>query len=77
MFLHLILGSYHFPDYYVMDFENGSQEWIVGDLKKESNIFVNYASEKYQGFKKRINNADWIENSPCIKCKRDIRGHKK
>ena len=52
------------------------REWIVGDLKKESNIFLNYASEKYQGFKKRINNADWIENSPCIKCKRDIRGHK-
>ena len=51
-------------------------EWTVGDLKKESNIFVNYASEKYQGFKKRINNADWIENSPCLKCKRDIRGHK-
>ena len=48
----------------------------MGDLKKESNIFVNYASKKYQGFKKRINNADWIENSPCIKCKRDIRGHK-
>ena len=53
------------------------REWIIGDLKKETNLFTNYASEKYQGFKKRINNADWIENSPCIKCKRDIRGHKK
>ena len=46
-------------------------------FKKEPDLFVNYASKKYQDFKKRINNADWIENSPCIKCKRDIRGHKK
>ena len=53
------------------------KEWTIGNLEKESNLFLNYASEKYQGFKKRINNADWIENSPCIKCKRDIRGHKK
>ena len=45
-------------------------------ILKESNIFLNYASEKNQGFKKRINNADWIENSPCIKFKRAIRGHK-
>ena len=52
-------------------------KWTIGDLKKESDLFVNYASKKYQDFKKRINNADWIENSPCIKCKRDIRGHKK
>jgi radical SAM protein with 4Fe4S-binding SPASM domain len=52
-------------------------EWTVGNLKEEPDLFKNYASEKYQGFKKRINNADWIENSPCLKCKRDIRGHKK
>ena len=53
------------------------REWIVGDLKEEPDLFKNYASKKYQDFKKRINNAEWIENSPCIKCKRDIRGHKK
>jgi len=53
------------------------REWIVGDLKEEPDLFKNYASQKYQDFKKRINNAEWIENSPCIKCKRDIRGHKK
>ena len=52
------------------------KEWTIGNLEKETDLFKNYASEKYQGFKKRINNADWIENSPCIKCKRDIRGHK-
>jgi len=52
-------------------------EWTVGNLKEEPDLFKNYASQKYQDFKKRINNADWIENSPCIKCKRDIRGHKK
>ena len=53
------------------------RDWIVGDLKEEPNLFKNYAGEKYQGFKKRINSADWVEGSPCIKCKRDIRGHKK
>ena len=53
------------------------KDWVIGDMKKETNLFKNYASEKYQGFKKRINSADWVEGSPCIKCKRDIRGHKK
>ena len=53
------------------------KKWAVGDLKEEPNIFLNYASDYYQEFKKRINNADWFEGSPCINCKRDIRGHDK
>ena len=49
-------------------------KWAVGNLRKQPNIFLNYTSKFYQDFKKRINEARWYPNSPCIKCKRDVRG---
>jgi len=49
-------------------------KWAVGNLRKQPNIFLNYTSKFYTDFRKRINEARWYPNSPCIKCKRDVRG---
>jgi hypothetical protein len=49
-------------------------KWAVGDLKKEPSLFLNYTSKYYTEFRDRITKAKWYANSPCIKCKRDVRG---
>tara|TARA_R100000030_G_scaffold37151_1_gene27860 strand:+ start:314 stop:1198 length:885 start_codon:yes stop_codon:yes gene_type:complete len=49
-------------------------KWAVGNLRKQPNIFLNYTSKFYTEFRKRINRAEWYPNSPCVKCKRDVRG---
>ena len=49
-------------------------KWEVGNLEKQPNIFLNYTSKFYTKFRERITKADWYPNSPCIKCKRDVRG---
>ena len=49
-------------------------KWEVGNLEKETNLFLNYTSKYYTKFRERISKAQWYPNSPCIKCKRDVRG---
>ena len=49
-------------------------KWEVGNLKKEPDLFLNYTSKFYTAFRDRITKAKWYPNSPCIKCKRDVRG---
>ena len=48
------------------------RDWIVGDLRKEPNLFLNYGSDYYQGFKKEVNTANFREGSPCITCRRNV-----
>ena len=40
----------------------------------QSSLFLNYTSKFYTAFRDRITKAQWYPNSPCIKCKRDVRG---
>jgi len=49
-------------------------KWEVGNLEKETDLFANYTSKFYTAFRDRITKAQWYPNSPCIKCKRDVRG---
>ena len=49
-------------------------KWEVGNLEKQPSIFLNYTSKFYTKFRERITKAEWYPNSPCIKCKRDVRG---
>ena len=49
-------------------------KWAVGNLKKEPSLFLNYTSDYYTEWRERINKADWFKGSPCIVCKRDVRG---
>ena len=49
-------------------------KWEVGNLEKEPDLFSNYTSKFYTAFRDRITKAEWYPNSPCIKCKRDVRG---
>ena len=49
-------------------------KWEVGNLEKEPDLFLNYTSKFYTAFRDRITKAQWYPNSPCIKCKRDVRG---
>jgi len=49
-------------------------KWEVGNLEKEPDLFENYTSKFYTAFRDRITKAEWYPNSPCIKCKRDVRG---
>ena len=49
-------------------------KWEVGNLEKETDLFLNYTSKFYTAFRDRITKAQWYPNSPCIKCKRDVRG---
>tara|TARA_B100001063_G_scaffold29259_1_gene22422 strand:- start:214 stop:1092 length:879 start_codon:yes stop_codon:yes gene_type:complete len=49
-------------------------KWEVGNLEKETDLFANYTSKFYTAFRDRITKAEWYPNSPCIKCKRDVRG---
>lgn len=51
-------------------------KWEVGNLEKEPNLFLNYTSKFYTEFRNRITKAEWYPNSPCLKCKRDVRGQK-
>ena len=44
-----------------------------GNLEKEPDLFLNYTSKFYTAFRDRITKAQWYPNSPCIKCKRDVR----
>ena len=48
-------------------------KWEVGNLEKEPDLFLNYTSKFYTAFRDRITKAQWYHNSPCIKCKRDVR----
>jgi hypothetical protein len=49
-------------------------KWEVGNLEKQPSLFLNYTSRYYTKFRERITKAEWYPNSPCIKCKRDVRG---
>jgi radical SAM protein with 4Fe4S-binding SPASM domain len=49
-------------------------KWEVGNLEKEPDLFLNYTSKFYTAFRDRITKAQWYPNSPCQKCKRDVRG---
>ncbi len=50
------------------------KKWAVGDLSKEPSLFLNYTSDYYTEWRTRINKADWFKGSPCLVCKRDVRG---
>lgn len=50
------------------------RDWIVGDLAKTPDLFENYGSDWYQTFKKQVNVGDFPKGSPCLTCKRDVRG---
>ena len=46
------------------------KKWEVGNLNKNKSLFLNVSSDLYNDWRNRINNANWFENSPCIKCTR-------
>ena len=50
------------------------KKWAVGNLSKQPNLFLNYTSDYYTEWRTRINKADWFKGSPCLVCKRDVRG---
>ena len=46
------------------------EKWEVGNLNKNKSLFMNVSSDFYNDWRKRINNANWFKDSPCIKCTR-------
>ena len=48
-------------------------KWEVGNLEKEPNLFLNYTSKFYTRLEIELPIQQWYPNSPCLKCKRDVR----